>query len=334
MITLKTSRLIIRDPHSSDISGWHSLMSDPKTMHYLQDIMTHTKEESRKNLETAIAEAQNPNRTKYFFTIEHIKTGDFIGSIGYTVTSNLPMGKVVGVGYFILPEYHGQGYITETMREIIRFAFEDNNVFRIETGCLSENKASERVMQKCGLIKEADRRNAQWHDGQMKDRVEYRLLKDEWQPANIGGDTNQIHATKKADNSIRSQATHIDDKSDALQKTNNPAFWQTLDKLILQSKTVIDRPKDTPHPHYPDFIYPLNYGYLENTASMDGGGIDIWQGSNPTQELDAIVCIADLTKRDSEIKLLIGCTDEEKAQVYQLHNKTNTMKGILIHRAK
>jgi len=40
----------------------------------------------------------------------------------------------------------------------------------------------------------------------------------------------------------------------------------------------------------------------------------------------------DLMKRDSEIKILIGCTEEEKAIVYRTHNETEFMKGILINR--
>jgi len=65
---------------------------------------------------------------------------------------------------------------------------------------------------------------------------------------------------------------------------------------------------------------------------MDGGGIDLWQGSDPAQNLDAIICTVDLIKRDSEVKLLIGCTEEEKALVYKAHNKTESMKGILVRR--
>ena len=44
------------------------------------------------------------------------------------------------------------------------------------------------------------------------------------------------------------------------------------------------------------------------------------------------MCIVDLTKRDSEIKLLIGCTREERDKIYQLHNGSENMKGILILR--
>ena len=113
---------------------------------------------------------------------------------------------------------------------------------------------------------------------------------------------------------------------------NNPAFWHALDRLMSASEIVIDRPKGSPHPCFPSRIYPLDYGYLAGTASMDGDGIDLWRGSDPAQRLDAVVCTVDLMKRDSEIKLLIGCTEEEKAAVMRWHNDSDMMKAILIER--
>lgn len=119
-----------------------------------------------------------------------------------------------------------------------------------------------------------------------------------------------------------------------LSKTTNQFdndFWVLLDTLMENSEIVIDRPKGTYHPKYPNFIYKVDYGYLKNTSSMDGAGIDVWVGSGERQ-IDAIMCIVDLVKRDSEIKILIGCTEEEKQLVYQTHNDTQYMKGIMIRR--
>lgn len=112
----------------------------------------------------------------------------------------------------------------------------------------------------------------------------------------------------------------------------NKEFWNAIDKLVGESEIVIDRPKGSVHPRYSNFHYKVDYGYLKNTSSMDGGGIDIWKGTAPDQKVDAIICIVDLLKRDSEIKLLIGCTEEEKDIVYKTHNETDYMKGIMIQR--
>ena len=111
----------------------------------------------------------------------------------------------------------------------------------------------------------------------------------------------------------------------------NDAFWDVLDELVSNSEIVIDRPKGSAHPRFPDFIYKVDYGYLKNTASMDGAGIDVWVGSGD-RKIDAVMCIVDLLKRDSEIKILIGCTEEEKTEVYRTHNETQYMKGIMIRR--
>ena len=108
-------------------------------------------------------------------------------------------------------------------------------------------------------------------------------------------------------------------------------FWKALDVLVGNSEIVIDRPKGSAHPKFPDFIYKVDYGYLKDTASMDGSGIDVWVGSGD-KKIDAIMCIVDLMKRDSEIKILVGCTEEEKQEVYKAHNATPYMKGILIRR--
>lgn len=113
--------------------------------------------------------------------------------------------------------------------------------------------------------------------------------------------------------------------------TQNNEFWAALDELVAGSEIVIDRPKGSAHPKYPDFIYKVDYGYLKNTSSMDGTGIDVWVGSNE-KRVDAIICTVDLMKNDSEIKILIGCTEKEKEIIYKTHNESCFMKGILIRR--
>ena len=108
-------------------------------------------------------------------------------------------------------------------------------------------------------------------------------------------------------------------------------FWQALDELVVGSGIVIDCPKGSTHPRYPAIIYQVDYGYLKSTSSMDCEGIDIWVGTGE-KRIDAVMCIVDLNKRDSEIKLLIGCTEEEKNIIYKFHNESKYMKGIMILR--
>lgn len=109
-------------------------------------------------------------------------------------------------------------------------------------------------------------------------------------------------------------------------------FWAALDKLASVCEIRIDRPKGSRHPNWPDLVYPLDYGYLEGTKSGDGNEIDAWVGSLPERHLTAVAVIVDLHKRDSEIKLLFGCNDDEIAVVLALHN-TGAQSGLVLKRS-
>lgn len=112
----------------------------------------------------------------------------------------------------------------------------------------------------------------------------------------------------------------------------NDQFWLTIDQLVNSCHIVIDRPKGSAHPRFPELIYPVDYGYLEGAFSGDGQGIDVWRGTADHQIVDAIMCTVDLMKKDSEIKILIGCTTEEKTLIYLLLNAKPFMKGVFIER--
>ena len=54
-------------------------------------------------------------------------------------------------------------------------------------------------------------------------------------------------------------------------------IWNAIDELVENADIVIDRPKGTTHPRFPNFVYKVDYGYLKETTSMDGAGIDVWE---------------------------------------------------------
>ena len=180
MIYLETERLILRDYHDKDFNDYYRLKSDTRTMYYLQDIQLFTEEEACEDFRMVLNDMKKFDREFYFLHIELKDLHEQVGSVGYTVMNDTPVGKLVHVGYFIYPKFWGNGYTTEALKRVLEFAFLENNVYRISTGCLAENAASERVMQKCGLTKEAEHIDYEWHDGKMKTRLEYRLLREEW----------------------------------------------------------------------------------------------------------------------------------------------------------
>jgi ribosomal-protein-alanine N-acetyltransferase len=181
MIRIETDRLIIRDHIHDDLESLHNLISNDEVMYYLPEIKIKSIEESKVNLDEAISESKKENkRIKYYFVILD-KKHNFIGEIGYTVQNcNFENEKIVHLGYFIHKEYWGKGITTEAVKAIIEYAFSEGNVHKIETGCLKDNVASEKIMLKCGFTREALKKDHVFHDGKWRDRVEYGLLKNEY----------------------------------------------------------------------------------------------------------------------------------------------------------
>lgn len=108
-------------------------------------------------------------------------------------------------------------------------------------------------------------------------------------------------------------------------------FWNSLDKLIVKSRVVIDRPQGSAHPRYPDMIYPLDYGYLNDTTSTDQSGIDVWVGGSHRRQANGIVCIVDAGKGEVELKVLLGCNDQEIDTV-MVFLEQNGLSPLLVRR--
>ena len=56
------------------------------------------------------------------------------------------------IGYGILDAFQGQGYATEAVRAALDWAFQDPAVSAVEAEAEADNKASQRVLEKCGFL--------------------------------------------------------------------------------------------------------------------------------------------------------------------------------------
>lgn len=112
----------------------------------------------------------------------------------------------------------------------------------------------------------------------------------------------------------------------------NEEFWNLCEHLVKESRFILEHKAGTSHPQYSSFIYPVDYGYLKNTKSTDNDEIDVWKGSSSLYEINGCILTVDILKRDMEIKLLLGCSQEEIESIYMIHNYTSQQKGFIILR--
>jgi len=108
--------------------------------------------------------------------------------------------------------------------------------------------------------------------------------------------------------------------------------WNAWEHLIEHSGITIDRPYRTAHPVFPNIIYPMQYGYINDTTSSDGHEIDVFVGK-ASCGLVGLLMTTDIRRQDCEMKLLYRCSPEE---IYLAHGFINFdqqhMVGVLVMR--
>jgi len=76
-----------------------------------------------------------------------------IGGIGLQLGSGTAAHRAE-IGYWLAKDYRGRGLATAAVRVMVRHAFQDLGLRRIEATSASRNLASHRVLEKAGFIRE------------------------------------------------------------------------------------------------------------------------------------------------------------------------------------
>ena len=71
--------------------------------------------------------------------------------IGDLCFKGIGAGHNPEIGYGILDEFQGQGYATEAVKLVLKWAFDHPEVVAVEAESDPDNAASQRVLKKCGF---------------------------------------------------------------------------------------------------------------------------------------------------------------------------------------
>ena len=101
-----------------------------------------------------------------------------IGTCGFTRIDE--ENSILEIGYVINPRFWGMGIATEAAERIIKFAFEELNINRIEAKFMFGNEASLAVMKNNGMKFEGYQREAMFIKGKYKTIGVASILKREY----------------------------------------------------------------------------------------------------------------------------------------------------------
>lgn len=119
-----------------------------------------------------IVDSQSP---KTFFAIEY--QNEYAGNISLSLGTDV-YRKSAEIGYFIGEPFWNKGIATKAVNLITEWGFSQLDIIRIYTGVFEYNHASQRVLEKCGYVKEAVFRNAICKNDKIYNEIRYAKIRN------------------------------------------------------------------------------------------------------------------------------------------------------------
>lgn len=175
---LYTERLLLRKIRMEDDRDmFEQWASDPRVTKYLTWSAHQNIEDTRRIIALWLKDSDEPH--VYRWVIELKSIGKVIGTIDLVSVDT--RHKCGVFGYCLSAQYWNQGIASEALKAMLTYLFAEADFHRIEATHLIENPASGRVMVKCGMKLEGNKRKKfLGHDGEFHDLLIYGLLKEEF----------------------------------------------------------------------------------------------------------------------------------------------------------
>jgi RimJ/RimL family protein N-acetyltransferase len=145
---VETARLILRKPACEDAEAiFARYASDPEVTRLLGWPRHTSVQATRAFIEFSDAEWAKWPAGPYLVEARH--DGSLLGSTGLAFDTS----DCAATGYVFARDAWGKGYATESLRAIVEIAG-NVGVVRLYALCHPENRASSRVLEKCGFLRE------------------------------------------------------------------------------------------------------------------------------------------------------------------------------------
>ncbi len=135
---------------------------------------TKTVEDIRKYIQNDIVEFEKKEGCDFGIWYE----GQWIGGIG--LSSFGTKDRKTSIGYWLAEDFQGKGIMTDCVRTLVNYSFEQLNINRIVIRCAVENSKSRAITQRLGFKEEGVLRQSEWLYDHFVDLVIYSLLREEW----------------------------------------------------------------------------------------------------------------------------------------------------------
>jgi ribosomal-protein-alanine N-acetyltransferase len=179
-LRLEHGRVTLRPPSQRDWRVWAELRTEsrefltPWEPTWSYDALT------RGAFRRRLRAYRNESRegTSYSFLVFRNDDDALLGGV---TLSNLRRGvaQSASLGYWIGARHSRQGYMTEALTAVLKFAFSELGLHRVEAACLPNNAASKGLLLKCGFREEGYAREYLRIDGRWQDHLLFAVLRED-----------------------------------------------------------------------------------------------------------------------------------------------------------
>ena len=173
---LESERLVLRRLKDSDAPEVFKIRGNPERMKYIPRPILQNEEEALAMIQMMNSKIDENTDINWGVCLKDTDT--IIGFMGFYRVQ--PENYRTEIGYMVLPEYDGKGYVSEAVYTMVNYAFTTAGFHSVEAVIDPNNFASEKVLLKNGFRKEAHFvENFFWKD-EFIDSVHYGILKREF----------------------------------------------------------------------------------------------------------------------------------------------------------
>lgn len=158
------SQYLLREQSPTDCKDFFNYYKDPKVGRYILATKPTTLEEAKSEIN--YCRRLFYDKKGIFWSISTKKSQKMIGSVGLLINNQHRRGEIC---YDLSSEYWQQGIMTQALTVVIKHAFNNMGLGRIEALIVKENTASVALLSKLGFQREGALRQYRHYQGKFHD---------------------------------------------------------------------------------------------------------------------------------------------------------------------
>ena len=173
---LESERLLFREIKLSDAKELFLIRSNDKVMKFMDTKRLESLEDSEKLIRSINESFKNKSGINW--AIIEKSSNKMVGYFGFWRI--IPEHCRAEIGYALNPKYWENGFMTETLKTLIKFGFDKINFHSIEANVNPGNISSIKLLEKIGFKKEAYFKENFLFNGKFLDSIIYSLLEKDF----------------------------------------------------------------------------------------------------------------------------------------------------------